>query len=225
VSAADREVATPFLTKSEYAYAELRRRIVEGELAPGTRLRLKPLADRLGLSVMPVREAVKMLERDGLVEAQSHRGATVTTISREDVIEVLSVRMWLEVLAVRDATPHHTAATLEHVRRGLAAAEKAAPRGGLAYAQANRALHEAIEAPAAPLSRQLISELWDRVWQTRRSMSLFVLAPDRIAGAEQDHLEIFEAVERGDAEAAAEAMSRHRESSLRAWDDVLDRAS
>jgi DNA-binding GntR family transcriptional regulator len=225
MSAADRGAATPFLTKSDYAYAELRRRILEGELAPGTRLRLKPLADRLGLSVMPVREAIRMLERDGLVETENHRGATVTTISREDVIEALSVRMWLEVLAVREATPHHTSETLENARRALAAAEKAAPRGGLAYAQANRALHEAIEAPAPPVSRQLISELWDRVWQTRRSMSLFVLAPERIAGAERDHREIFEAVEHGDAEAAAEAMSRHRDSSLRAWDDVLDRTA
>jgi DNA-binding GntR family transcriptional regulator len=219
----DRERAGPFLTKSEYAYVELRRRIVEGELPPGTRLMLRPLAERLGVSVMPVRDAIRMLERDGLVETKNHRGATVTTISREDVIEALSVRMWLEVLAVRQATPRHTDATLEAARRALAGAEKAAPRGGLAYAQANRALHEAIEAPAPPVARQAISDLWDRVWQTRRSMSLFVLAPDRIPGAETDHREIFAAVERGDAGAAAEAMSRHRDSSLRAWDGVLGR--
>jgi DNA-binding GntR family transcriptional regulator len=174
---------------------------------------------------MPVRDAIRVLERDGLVETQNHRGSTVTTISREDVIEALSVRMWLEVLAVREATPRHTPETLEQSRRALSAAEKAAPRGGLAYAHANRALHEAIESPAPPVSRQLISELWDRVWQTRRSMSLFVLAPDRIAGAEHDHREIFQAVERGDADAAAEAMLRHRDSTLRAWDTVLDQTS
>jgi DNA-binding GntR family transcriptional regulator len=225
MSAANREVPVPYLTKTEYAYEELRRQIFEGELPPGTRLRLKPLADQLGLSVMPVREAIRMLERDGLVETRNHRGATVTTISHDEVITTLSVRMWLEVLAVREATPRHTAATLEQAGRALAAAEKAAPRGGLAYAQANRALHEAIEAPAPPLVQQLISELWDRVWQTRRSMSLFVLAPDRIAGAERDHRKIFKAVERGDADAAAQAMSRHRDSSLRAWAGVVDRTS
>ena len=212
----------PFLTKRDYTYAELRRRILDGELAPGTRLLLRPIAAELGVSVMPVRDAIRLLERDGLVTVENHRGATVTQISREAVVESVGIRMWLEILAVREATPRHTVGTLAEAERALADAEQAAATGGpLAYAHANRAVHRAFETTAPDTTRQLIDELWDRFWQVRRSMSLFVLAPARISGAEIEHREIFDAIRRGDADAAAQAMAAHRDASLSAWDAAL----
>ncbi len=84
-----------FETKSDWAYRRLREMIIDGELPPGSRLVLRRLAEELGLSEMPVREALRMLQRDGLVEFQSHRGATVVPISRAAVVEALSVRTWL----------------------------------------------------------------------------------------------------------------------------------
>ena len=212
---------TPFLTKGELVYNELRRRILEGELPPGTRLLLRPLAAELGVSVMPVRDAVRLLERDGLVTSETHRGATVTTISREEMMELVSTRMWLEVLAVREATPRHTTETLAQIDRALDAAARAAGRGALAYAGANRAVHQAFEAPAPERIRRLVDELWDRFWQVRRRMSLFVLAPERIAGAETEHREIHAALRRGDADRAARAMAAHRDASLSAWGTAL----
>ena len=113
-------------TKSRYAYEVLREQIVAGTLAPGERLRLRTLAESLGLSEMPVREALRMLSRDGLVEFSDHRGATVTEIPLEDVRETISARMWLEILAVREAVPRHDATSLAAVRRALAAGAKAA---------------------------------------------------------------------------------------------------
>lgn len=212
-----------FLTKTDYAYGELRRRILDGELNPGERLLLRPLADELGISVMPVRDAIRLLERDGLVTTESHRGATVTTISRDEIIDTIGIRMWLEILAIREATPLHTAETLATAERALVEAERSAATGeGLAYTHANRAVHEALEAPAPAAVRQLIEDLWDRLWQARRRMSLFVLAAHRIGDAESDHRELFDAVRRGDGDAAAEVMTRHRESTLAAWDAVLD---
>ena len=198
-----RQDQPPFLTKSEYAYAELRRRILDGRLPAGARLLLRPLADELGVSVMPIRDAIRLLERDGLVTVNSHRSATVTEIARDAVVESVGVRMWLEVLAVREATPHHTAATLAAAERALADAERTAASGkALEYARANRAFHNALEAPASESLRALIDELWDRMWQARRSLSLFVLDPGRIDGAQDEHRELYEAVARGDAEAA-----------------------
>lgn len=217
------EQTPTFLTKTDYAYGELHRRILDGELAPGTRMLLRPLAEELGISVMPVRDAIRLLERDGLVRTESHRGATVTTISRDAIIDAISIRMWLEILAVREATPAHTQETIAAAERALVEAERAASTGqGLAYTHANRSVHEALEAPASAAVRQLIEEMWDRLWQARRRMSLFVLAADRIAGAEMEHRELYEAVCRGDADAAADAMARHRESTLAAWDAVLE---
>src|SRR5215213_4091647 len=162
------------LTKSEFAYHELRRRILDDEVPPGTRLLLRPLAEELGLSVMPVRDALRMLEGEGLVTLESHRGATVTEIARESVLQIISMRMWMEVLAVVEATPRHTPASLQRVARIHEEAEKAMRKGdGAAYTSANRRLHEELEAPAPEPIRQLIRELWERLWQTRRRSALF----------------------------------------------------
>ena len=217
------EHTTTFLTKADYAYTELRRRILDGELAPGSRMLLRPLADELGVSVMPVRDAIRLLERDGLVATRSHRGATVTGISRDAIIDAISMRMWLEILALREATPRHTAETLQTAELALVQAEHTAATGeGIAYTRANRVVHEALEAPASLALRQLIHELWDKLWQARRRMSLFVLSSDRIVGAEAEHRELFDAVRRRDVDDAADVMARHRESTLSAWDIVLD---
>lgn len=219
---AARQEHPPFLTKRDYAYAELRRRILNGELPPGTRLLLRPIAEELGVSVMPVRDAIRLLERDGLVTVENHRGAAVTRISREMVVESVGIRMWLEILAVREAVPRHTARTLAAAQRSLAEAERAAARGhALAYAHANRAVHRALEAPAPAPIRQLIDELWDRFWQVRRSMSLFVLAPQQITQAEAEHRVIYDAIRSGDPAAASHAMAAHRDTSLAAWEAVL----
>ena len=214
------------LTKSEFAYQELRRRIIDAKLAPGTRLLLRPLADELGLSVMPVRDALRMLEADGLVTLESHRGATVTQIKREDVLQIIGIRMWLEILAVREATPLHTPQSLKRVEKLLADGEQAMKaRDGRAYTRANRALHEAIEAPAPEPIRELIRDLWERLWQTRRTTALFETLPKRIPGAQREHRAIVKAIQKGDAEAAGAAMERHRESTLGAWEEALANAA
>jgi DNA-binding GntR family transcriptional regulator len=212
----------PPLTKSEYAYEELRRRILDDELPPGTRLLLRSLADELGLSVMPIRDALRMLEHDGLVTSESHRGAIVTPISADIIVETISIRMWLEVLAIREATPLHTDDTIAVAERAMKAANKAlSVKDGLQYAAANRELHECLEAPAPAAVRQLITETWDRLWQERRRMSLFRLVPARRQLAQREHAEILKAVSARDPDAAAEAMLRHRESTIAAWREAL----
>lgn len=205
-------------TKSRYAYERLREQIVSGQLGPGDRLRLRALAESLGLSEMPVREALRMLSRDGLVAFADHRGATVTEIPLEDVRSTVSARMWLEVLAVREAVPRHDSTSLELVRAALAAG--GAATDGAAFSVANRRLHEAIEAPAPAAMREMIAEAWDRVWLARRGASLFLLRPEQIAVAQAEHEQLVVAVEQGDAAAAGRAMKRHRTSSLRAWSDL-----
>jgi DNA-binding GntR family transcriptional regulator len=223
---AERTETPEFETKSEWAYRRLSEMIRDGELPPGSRLVLRRLADSFGLSEMPVREALRMLQRDGLVDFQSHRGAVVSPISGEEVIEGVSVRMWLEVLAVREAVPRHTRSSLAAVDRELGRAEDAAASGaGAKFSAANRAFHAAVEAPADELARTTIDELWNRVWHARRTLSLFVLVPEQIREAQAEHRSLAEAVVRGDADAAADAMARHRESSLAAWRKALARVA
>jgi DNA-binding GntR family transcriptional regulator len=216
------EPVNPHLTKSEFAYQELRRRILDGELRPGERLLLRPLAEDLRLSVMPVRDALRMLERDGLVTSESHRGTTVSPISSTTVYDMISMRLWLEVLAIREAVPRHDERTLERVDQELANADAVVETGdGLAYAAANRALHQAMEAPAPAPIRGLVDELWERLWQARRRMSLFSLLPGSRADAQREHAGIVAAIRSVDADAAAELMARHRESTLASWRRVM----
>jgi DNA-binding GntR family transcriptional regulator len=211
-------------TKGAFAYAELRRQILDGELQPGARLYLRPLAERLGLSVQPVRDALRLLERDGLVTSASHRGATVTPISRDSILDLIGVRMWLEVLAVREAAPRHTAATRERVQAALAEADtRAEADDPLGFSRANRAFHEALEAPASAPLRELIASTWERVWEARRRTSLFAIAPGSTADAQREHRRLARAVGSGDADAAAAAMERHRATTLAAWRGALAR--
>jgi DNA-binding GntR family transcriptional regulator len=216
-------IVNQHLTKSTFAYHELRRMILEGEIDPGTRLLLRDIADRLGLSIQPIRDAIKMLERDGLVDTESHRGAMVTQISSVAITELIGIRMWLEILAVEEAVPSHTPETVNAVREALDVAEYELARGGsgLAYSEANRRLHEAIESPAPALLRQLIADSWEHLWRERRRMSLFALEPARSSSAQREHVAIVSALTDGDAAGAAQAMARHRESTLKAWQKAL----
>lgn len=193
--------------------------ILDGELEPGTHLRLRNLAEQLGLSIQPIRDAIKMLERDGMVDSESHRGATVTQISGDAVIELIGVRLWLEILAIKEAVPRHTEASMKEVEKALEDAGRTmrTEGDGLAYSQANRRLHEAIEAPAPPHLRDLIADLWEQLWRARRRMSLFSLEPTSARSAQREHKALVAAVARGDADEAADVMARHRESTLAAW--------
>jgi DNA-binding GntR family transcriptional regulator len=214
-----RRSETPaFETKSEWAYRRLREMIADGELPAGSRLVLRKLAEDFALSEMPVREALRMLQRDGLVEFASHRGATVVAISREEVLEGISTRMWLEALAARQAAERRSETELAAARRALAETETAVEAGDVdAFSSANRRFHEALEAPADALLRATIDDLWNRVWQARRTLSLFLLRPEQMKQARGEHRELFQAVERGDPDAAGVAMEKHRRSSLEAW--------
>lgn len=84
----------------DHAWGQLRRRIVSGEFTPGTRLTELDLAVQMGMSQGPVREALQRLEQDGLVERRARSGTFVTSISREEMYEVFSVRSVVESSAI-----------------------------------------------------------------------------------------------------------------------------
>ena len=99
--------AAGFQTKTEWIYSQLRDMITSGELPSGSRLPLAPLAERFGTSEIPVREAMRMLQSDRMVRIESHRGATVASVSWEQLYESIFVRSYLEILAIQEAVPLH----------------------------------------------------------------------------------------------------------------------
>jgi len=222
-------VAGGFQTKTEWIYDQVRRMIRSGELAPGTRLPLAPLAERFGTSEIPVREALRMLQRDGLIEIESHRGATVASVGWEELYEAIYVRTALEVLALHDAVPQHDAGTVADLRELLSQMDELAaspsPQSADAFSAANREFHRALYRPCPnAVLRQLIEELWDRVWQTR-SQSLFYMAREQMERAQRDHVAMVDAVAAGDVDAAVDQATTHRDGNLAAWRRIISNAT
>lgn len=101
---------------TDWAYEEIRDAIIGLRLQPGDSLREAALAERLGVSKTPVREALGRLEKEGLVETTSFKGAVVSSYSREDLVEIYELRELLEGAAVRTAAERSTPEALDRLR-------------------------------------------------------------------------------------------------------------
>ena len=93
-------------TRQEEAYRHIRRRMIDGTLPPGKRLSPVTLASEIGISHIPVREAIGRLKSEGLVVHQSHRGAFVKKINRRDIVDLVEFRTLLECRAAAQAARH-----------------------------------------------------------------------------------------------------------------------
>jgi len=106
-------------TASEAATTVLFEAICDGTIAGGTHLRLQELSDQLGLSIMPVREAIRRLAAMELVDLEPHKGARVRPMTLDDMRDTYATRFVLEGAAVREAAKHFTAADAERARAAL----------------------------------------------------------------------------------------------------------
>lgn len=152
-------------TKGAVAYAALREAILDGRLAPSSRLTPQKLADELGMSLTPVREALRLLGTQGLVEHDPHRGTRVTSLAPESIEETYRLRRVLEPmaceLAARDATPDDIA----EIEAALSAFTEAVEDGRHdELPELNAKLHHRIyEAARSPLLLDFIDRLWLRI--------------------------------------------------------------
>lgn len=95
--------ATEIRNLSEEAYDSIRRDILNGRLFPDERLQIDAMSERYAIGAVPIREALNRLSAEGLVERRSHRGFCVTSISLDDLAELVQTRIWLETLALRES--------------------------------------------------------------------------------------------------------------------------
>src|SRR5580765_1307181 len=116
-------------TLADRAFALLHEAIVAGHLAPGQRLPIEDVAAALGTSPMPVREALRRLDAVGLVEHIAHRGARVTQLSIDDLVEVYETRLALESVAIERAAHARSDEDIADARAALVALERASRRG------------------------------------------------------------------------------------------------
>jgi len=167
-------------SKTDYAYDILRRGILDGALKPGERLRLSRIAKDLDLSEMPVREALRLLQREGLVVMHLHRGAEVAKLSFQHAWNIEEVRLQLEARACLLAAAFHDDASCARLRSILTEME-AVPDDPVSLARINRNFHtELMSLAPNAFMREHVQELWDRAWQLS-SASFFEFMPHRMA--------------------------------------------
>ncbi len=155
--------AVPYRTMAEAALERLREAIILGELTPGAPLRLEDLARSLGMSISPIREAVRQLEALGLAEHVPHHGAKVMALDVEELRELFSVRLALETLALRRAAELFDSADEEAARTRLEELD-VARRGSdvRASVHAHTGFHFALyEAARSAWLLRLIRPAWD----------------------------------------------------------------
>lgn len=183
---------------------EIRQRIIDGQLLPGSRMVERELAAELGVSRVPVREALRMLETEGFVTVVPRKGVVVRSMSREDVVELFDVREALEVLATRRAAESATPTDLRRLEQLLGKARKAIDAGdGTAAGAANEAFHDEIIVLARNgLLAGMLEPLQGRLhWLFRQTEDLDALW--------SEHRQLYEAIASGDSDRAAEQALRH----------------
>ena len=203
-----------YRTMPEIAYDSIRDAILSGRHAPGQRLVTEELAKELGVSRMPVREALHRLEVAGLITITPHKGAVVSELSEAEVAEIFHIRAVLEGLATRLATTQLTPA--DHKRLGslLEEMERAAKAHDPAKSLLiNRDFHTVIwKAARAPRLREMLENLYDAC---QRFRNLSVLLPGRLDQIAQEHRRIARALAQEDAAAAERQANAHYEGTAR----------
>ena len=194
---------------TQLACDTVRGEIVAGRLAPGEWLRESQLAEGLGLSRTPVREALRILAAEGLVELVHNRGARVVRWDADDIEETYRLRALLEGEAARLAAGRIDAAQLLALQQAHDRYEQAVAGGEPAVAQAacNDAFHAGVLAAAASRRLSSLVEVLTKAPLVARALSAY--APDDLQRSLLAHRDVLTALQHGDGELAGSAMSAH----------------
>ncbi len=195
-------------TLSEAAHQAIRRKIITGVLAPGSKLAVANLADSLNLSATPINEALAAMEREGLVTYAPHRGYFVRTVTPEDIQEIYLVRETFELLAVRHAAQN--------------AHKKVAEQLGEILRQSRQSLRATDTTQFSDLDLDFHNVIWNSLnnslatrigeligAQIRLLVATTARAPGRFRGAFEEHNEIYKAIKNRNPVRAESAMRKH----------------
>lgn len=199
-----------YLPLRDVVFQTLRQAILKGELEPGERLMEIHLAQKLGVSRTPVREAIRKLELEGLVIMIPRKGAVVADITLSDLEDVLEVRLALEELAVRQACRNYTAEQMKRLKKASGEFRRILyGTDVIAYAEADEEFHAVIyEMTGNRKLVQLLSNLREQMYRYRMEY-----LKDRLSHGQlvQEHEEIVRALEARDESRAVEVMVLHVE--------------
>lgn len=201
-------IADDYLPLRDVVFKTLRGAILRGELEPGERLMEIRLANELGVSRTPIREAIRMLELEGLVLMVPRRGAQVARITEKDLKEVLEVRIGLDELAIGFACERVTLEQLEAIREAGEHFESLADSEDLtAVAEADVRFHDRIyDAAGNQRLNQILNNLREQMYRYRME---YLKDTKRRRKLADEHRAIYEAIRQRDTETAKREIRSH----------------
>jgi DNA-binding GntR family transcriptional regulator len=186
----------------------LRGDILDGSIQPGERIRVSELEKRFGVSHIPIREALRRLEAEGLVVTSPQRATLAAGVALDDLAGLYELRRLIEVEVARSSVGRARDEDREAVRDALAALEAAARDPDSAeFWERHQAFHWALLAPGGSAwTRRVLDQLWQ---SAERYVRLFVSTFGSMEGPMREHRQMVEAFEAGDADRLADLVMRH----------------
>lgn len=209
-----------FLPLRDVVFNTLRQAILRGELQPGERLLEIHLADKLGVSRTPIREAIRKLELDGLVVMIPRKGAVVAEITEKSLRDVLEVRKALEELAVKLACKKIKDEEIDELKKATKEFEDALKDGDITvYAEADVKFHDIIYRTTD--NQRLIQLLYNLREQMYRYRVEYLKRDDSHEKLLEEHQYIVDMLEKRDEKRAMEAICRHIDNQVTAVTDTI----
>ena len=204
---------TGLVTAQQHAVDALRALIVAGELRPGMRANQEELAARFGLSVAPVREALRVLEQEGQLTYLPRRGYFVTELRIADLEEIYDLRRMIEDRAARESLGALDAEAIARIKAAALACVDAAAAGDVAAElAANRRFHFGIfDGGGRPHTLRVIQSLWDA---TEAYRAMYYNSPKERRASNDAHDRILAALDARDADRLVTELDAHRERAL-----------
>jgi DNA-binding GntR family transcriptional regulator len=210
-------------TKQEFVYQRLRNDIMRCDLAPGDRIVIDEVARRLEVSIIPVREALQLLQSEGLIVNTPHVGATVAAISRESVLDVFTLLEALGQVATRLVAERGSPRELDELERFVTAMDAAvASLRHEAWAELNTEFHMAIGAlPGLPMLQEMTARVFDRWHRVRRFFFRGVLL-HRVEQAQREHRQMLAAMRARQFDVLRDIVRQHNQGALASYLEYLD---
>lgn len=201
------------MTKSASVYQELRRKILEGEFEPGEHLIIKQISTEYGVSDIPVREALKELNAEGLVETIPHVGSRVASFSPKSIKDLLEMRECLEPfaaeLAVENADPAVIARLEQYHNDSLLALGR---KDIVKYGEMNKAFHRLIIETSN--NQILIDTIFEMMESEKRMRMIFQFFPEVLEDSPKEHAEMLSYIKEKNRQAMRELMYYHKKRSF-----------
>ena len=209
-----------YLPLRDVVFSTLREAILKGELKPGERLMELQLAEKMGVSRTPLREAIRMLEQEGLAVTIPRRGAQVAGMTEKDMEDALEIRAALDELAVQLACDAITEDQLKQLKQAMKNFEESTRSGDVKrIAEADVEFHDAIY--TATGNEKLVSMLNNLREQVYRYRVEYLKDEKSYPSLIEEHEELYAGIEKHDKEHVSQVMKRHVENQAEAVKNVI----